>query len=509
MNARTRNFTLIALGFVFLAGCGARLPRSLRSDIRSENDKLQSAQREIDRSEKTVRDDLASAPDLFQGTTVVNEWPARLRAAREKLESARSEDRELTRIARQDRAESLQRAEWLLAGERKLRESAVSDSAAVAAGAERWLSFRRNLPSSLDAMKRERDAVRAVDFTSTAQGVAKAEQDWPAKKAVLDSRLADLRNVPETIETKWKETDKARQDAAAGKATGAEIATLIQTDEALAQAATGLPRQCDDLRAQSGQLYNAWDKILTDLDMSRRGPEEQYREKVKTVTTHYADVAAKKTEITSDEKWETVPEASFRSVENDLGMSIAHKDAGLFDSEAQTIPQPAGFAYIATPEQGRNQYGYWMNEGGHNVWMWLPAYFIMRDMLWGHDYRPIIVDDYRGYRTARDMGHTYYGQATPEAPPKYGSHGTFTQTHYASSRYVQSGGFRGSGYASHPSSGPAVSHAQPHIGSAPNEPGAGRRFGSGTPRSEPFGRRFGSSPGRRFSSPGRSFGRRR
>jgi hypothetical protein len=512
MYARVRKFGVVGLILV-LAGCGARLPRSLRSEIRSESDKLQSADRQLSRSEKTVRDDLASAPDLFQGTAVATAWPDRLRAARQKLDTARSQDRELERLAREDRAESRRRVEWVLAGERNLRESAVRDSEAVASDAEKWVGFRRNLGSSLETMKREHDSIRTVDLSSTAAAVAKAEQDWPSKKVELESRLAGLRAVPETIEKKWKETETARQDAASGKATGAEIATLIQTDEVLRQA--DLSQKADELRAQSGQLYDAWDKVLTDLDASGAS----YREKVKTVRTHYVDVPAKKTEISSDEKWVSVQEPAFRAVENDLGMSIGHKDAGLFDSEAQTVPQPAGFAYMATPEQGRNQYGYWANEGGHSVWMWGAEYLIMRELLWGRDYRPIVVDEYRGYRSYRDTGRTYYGQSTPEAPPKYGSHGTFTQTHYGSSRYVQSGGFKGSGYASRPGGSVATrpSYSEPRVGSAaPVEPGAGKRFGSGASGSSPSGRRFGSgaspsSPGRRFGSPspGRSFGRRR
>src|ERR1700676_3896841 len=123
MKARTRN--LVVLGLVVLVGCGSRLPKSLRSDIRSESDKLQAAERQLQRSEKTLKENLASAPDLFQGTPAATDWPARLRSARQKLESAKSEDRELERLEREDRAESRSRIEWLLSGERKLRESAV------------------------------------------------------------------------------------------------------------------------------------------------------------------------------------------------------------------------------------------------------------------------------------------------------------------------------------------------------------------------------------------------
>lgn len=506
MKARMR--TLVVLGFVLLAGCGSRLPKSLRSDIRSESEKLQAAERQLQRSEKTLRENLASAPDLFQGTPAATDWPARLRSARQKLESAKSEDRELERLERQDRPESRSRIEWLLSGERKLRESAVHDADAVTSSSEKWLSFRRNLSSSLDGMKREHDAVRAVDLTPAAKAVEKAEQDWPSKKPALESRLALLRAIPETAEKKWQETETIRKDAAAGKVTGAQVATLLEADEVLSQDAVELPKKVDELRAQSGQLYDAWDKILADLDVSRQGPETVYREKLKTVKTHFTDVAAKKTEVTSDEKWVDVPESSYHAVENDLGMAIAHKDAGTFDSEAQNVPQPAGFAYMAPPSEGRNQYGYWANEGGHSVWTWLPEYLIMSHLLWGHDYRPIYGDEYSRYRTFERSGRTYYGNETPTAPPKYGSHGTFTQSHYANSRYIQSGGFKSSAYASHPA---APSAARPSWSpSAPNEPSAaGKRFGG------PSGRRFGSSgaspssPGRRFGSPGRSFGRRR
>lgn len=511
MNARMRN--LAVLGFVLLAGCGPKLPRPLRTEVRAESEKLDAADRQLQRAEKTVRDDLASAPDMFQTASVATDWPARLRAARQKIENAKSQDRELQRLLRDDRAESRARVEYLLSGARTARESAERDSQAVVAAAQKWLNFRRNLSSSLDNMKKEYDTIRAVDLTPAAKAVEKAEQDWPEKKGALESRLALLRAVPQTADKKWQETEGARKDAAAGKAIGPEVALLNQTDDYFAENAAQLPKQVDELRAQSGQLYDAWDKILTDLDVSQRGGQTVYREKVKTVRTRFVDVAAKKTEVSSDEKWTDVPEPSYRAVENDLGMAIAHKDAGLFDSEATSVPQPAGYAYIAPPSQGSNQYGYWRNEGGSSVWTWLPQYLIMRELLWGNNYRPVVIGDWDRYRTYERSGRTYYGNETPAAPPKYGSHGTFTQRTYANSRYVQSGGFRGSAYSSRPgSSSPTFSRP-----SAPPPPSAsaspeGKRFGSGASRA-PSGRKFGfgsgSSSGRRFGSPGRSFGGRR
>ena len=109
----------------------------------------------------------------------------------------------------------------------------------------------------------------------------------------------------------------------------------------------------------------------------------------------------------------------------------------------------------------------------------------------------VVLDDYRGYRTAQSVGKTYYGTTPATTTPKYGTHGSFTRTTYANSRYVQSGSFKASGYSSNrfrstPSQAP---RSAPYFTG-----GAGKRFGGSH-----SGRGFGRSPGRSF---GRGFGRR-
>ena len=83
---------------------------------------------------------------------------------------------------------------------------------------------------------------------------------------------------------------------------------------------------------------------------------------------------------------------------NDLGMAIEHKSAGKYDSEAEHVAQPAGFAYIAPPGQS-NQYGYWNNSGGQNFWVFYGQYALMRDLLFHRGYRPLDYYEYRDYRT--------------------------------------------------------------------------------------------------------------
>lgn len=491
---------LLISGLVLLVSC-SRLPTALRRDIADENDRLQTAEHRVHRSQETLENDLSQRPDLFRDAPAPAQWKAQVRSDQEKLRSAETIQRELADIARRDRSDSQSRAEQLLTRERQLLEAAENDSQAVAAAAGNWVNFDRNLPSHLDQMQREYATAHNYNLMPVAKEVEQADRDWPAKKATLDERLDALRELPKQAETQWHATDALRPVASnGGKLNGSQLATLIQTDEELATDASAATAKATELQSLCGQLYDSWDKILTDLDDSHYGGDQVFRERIKTVRTHLIDVASKKTDVSSDERWVNVSQDQFRAVQNDLGMAIAHKDAGLFDSEAQTTPQPAGFAYIAPESQGSNQYGYWDHSHGQSVWTWLPEYLILRELLWHHDYRPIIADEYRAYRTAQTAGRTYYGQATPSAPPKYGTHGTFTQTHYADSRYAQHGGFSSSGYASHPGSNAGAARSEPH-----NQPGmdndhAGHRFGSGAHPSSghQFGRPGGFRAGRRF-----------
>ena len=488
---------------LFLISCAGGLPPSLQREIADERSQLAGAEQVIRRSQDALKNNLAQAPDLFAAASEPSQWSSDLNSAAAKIANAKRDEQELSRVR------DVPTARRLLAEERSLREAAVTTARATDAASSKWLSFNKNLPESLANMDREYQAIHKADLSSVAKTVAQADKDWPAKASYLDGRLADLRSIPSLVDTGWSSIAPARQDAAAGKASGKEVATLIEAETLLAQQAKALTAAPTELGALCGQLYDSWDTILTDLDQSHYGGDSLYRERLKTVRVHYTDVAAKKTETHSEEHWVNVSEPAFRAVEKDMGMAISHKDAGHFDSEAQTIPQPPGYSYIAPPEVGSNQYGRWTNDAyGHSVWTWLPEYLVLRELLWNHSYQPIVVNDYSAYRMAQRNGTSYYGQRTPDAPPTYGSHGTFTQSHYAGSRYMQSGGFKGSAYAS--AGGPAAQpRSTPSFGSSSNGSAAGKRFGrqAGSP---PMGQRYGRPSGGGFRpSGGRGFGRRR
>lgn len=511
--------TGVMIAAAALVSCGG-LPQSLKDDIASEHQRFQQAERQVKTADDAVRDAFSRRKELFAGTPVINEWPSALNTSKADLERARSADQELARLVKDSGREGVQaarnRAERLLREARDARSTALRNSDSVQAGVRKWLDFDRDLPKNLAKLQSEYDAVHTADLSAVTKTIQKAGQDWPGKKADLDSRLAGILAARTSAEEQWKGTEAARKSVAAGQVTGAAVATLLQADEALAAGGGRLTGGASELTGLSGQLYDAWDKILVDLDKNGDGSG---REKIKLVKTHYVDVPLKKTEITSDESWSDISPAQLKALEDDMGMAIAHKDAGLYDSEAHTTPQPAGFAYMATPEQGRNQYGYWSNAGlgGGSVWTWLPQYLIMRELFWGRNhYQPIYINEFNGYRSAVGSGRSYYGQETPSAAPKYGSRGTFTGKSYASSRYVQSGGFRGSGYSSpgsSTSSSRTATQPRPSSGSVfgNRDSSAGRRFGGGSSsgsRSAPSaGRRFGGGGGSR--SPARSFGGRR
>ncbi len=481
---------------LFWSGCAGSLPSSLRRQIADEHERLRDTEQEVQRLQRSVDHDLASEPELFRNAPDPAPWTARLTAGRNSLLTAEETDRELASIAGRNRPEQAAEANTLLTKERSLRRSATEDSRAAGEKADKWLNFKRDLASNLDRMKRDYDGVRQADLAPVTKTVQDAERDWPAKRDALNDRLEAVRGIQKSAEADWSSTAALCEQATSGSIGGAALATLIEASERLSDEVGAIGPKSDELRGLAGQLYDSWDKVLIDLESPEKSGEDQYRERIKTVRTHITDFDSKQTETSSSEQWLAVPGSAFHSVENDLGMAIAHKDAGLFDTEAFSTPQPAGFAYIAPETQGSNQYGYWTHDRGTSVWTWLPQYLILRELLWNHSYRPVVIDEYRGYRTAQSAGRTYYGQTTATAAPKYGTHGTFTRTSYASSRYVQSGGFKASAYASHGrSSAPSI------FGSPRAEGSAGHRFGTGA--NPASGRRFGQS------GIGRSFGRRR
>ena len=143
--------------------------------------------------------------------------------------------------------------------------------------------------------------------------------------------------------------------------------------------------------------------------------------------------------------WQIVDKRTYESMKDKLGMSVQHKPAGKFNHEATSLVQPPGYAYMCSPSQRRNHYGYWRPYGGYFLWHYYRPYYPMRGWLWGRRYTPVRDTMYNSYDANRRSGRTYFG-SDDHGRRLYGSNGTVTKRNYASSSYVSTGGFKNTQY---------------------------------------------------------------
>ncbi|MFY9726588.1 MAG: hypothetical protein WAJ87_13920 [Bryobacteraceae bacterium] len=472
----------VSIGVVLTAGLD-NLPRNLRRQIDSERASLASAQQQVDQAKIQVTSEVASESALFHAIPAAAQWPAGLAQSESQLAEARHEMDELSLLERQNRRQDREKVESLLAQESGVRASAAGSATEIQTDAAHWIELKRELPQRLDQMSSDYQAIHNFDLAPMTATVAKGETDWPEKKGDLDARAAALHAVVTQSDMLWQSSADERRQAAAGDFAHLDFATLVAAQDTLHSDASELPRRAEEVKSLDGQLYYNWDKILVDMEVRGTGGARHYDQEIRTVKTHVDDAAAKAGTSTSDEAWVDVSGPTYDAMRNDLGMAIEHKPAGKYDSEAERVAQPAGFAYMAPPGQGSNQYGYWEHRDGRDFWVFYGQYALMRDLLFNRSYRPIERYDWEGYRDSWRSGRTYYGRDEAAGAPKYGSQGTVTQDRYAGSNYARSGGFRDSQYASKsgsfrnsPYSGPGGDRNARHFGHG----------GGGEPRAPSF-----------------------
>lgn len=481
------------------------LPRSTRSAIEAERSALASTTAQMGRAKDEVGRELQSDADIFRSVPASQQWPVTLAGAQTVLQAANRDAQQLNLLEKQDRRGDRQEVEKLLADERQLRTSALRQANGVQNEASHWVDLKRHLPDDLQQMARDYQAIHGFDMTALNTAVQRAETDWPEKKPGLDARVASLKQLEARGEQIWKSSAEERRLAAANDFAHLNFGALGGDADALKAAAADLPRESAEITTLTGQLYNSWDKLLVDM-RKRGGADEQ---EIRTVTTHLQDAAAKSGDTTSDERWVEVSPATYQALHNDLGMAIEHKAAGKYDSEADRVAQPAGFAYVA-PNGQSNQYGYWDHSGGRDFWVFYGQYALMRDLLFNHSYRPLDRTEWEDYRGYQRTGRTYYGNDYEAGLPKYGSQGTATADRYAGSNYAKGGGFKDSKYASKSGNYRDSRFATPGA-SDPNGDHSPKRFGSsGRPDSPHFTPPSRPAPRPSFHPPssGRRFGRR-
>jgi len=501
---------LTTLIIVVLVNAFDHLPGSVRAQIDSERGTLASAQRELKSIEDTVTRETQAQASFFAAIAASRQWPGLFQNAAGSLQAAGRDMDELSRLEKQGHYRDREQAEHLLADERRLRTAPVGQASSVQSDASHWLSRKQQLPAEVEAMQRDYQTIHGYDLAPLAATVAHAETDWPEKKPDLEARLGSVRGIVTHDDELWQSTAASRAAASAGKIDDGDAGTLLVSADELKASADSLPKQAGELQSLSGQLYDSWDKVLVDMEARGFGSSREYDQKIRTVRTHAGAT-------TSEEAWVSVPQSTYDSMHNDLGMAISQKPAGKYDSEADHVPQPAGFAYVAPPAQGSNQYGHWEQHDGRSFWVFYGQYALLRDLLFNRDYRPLDRRDWEGYRTERGQGHTYYGQdaESSASAPKYGTNGTTTQERYSGSTYAKGGGFRDSQYATRSGSYRDSPYASPSARDheADQSPKTfGRNARPGEPHAEPE-HSFHPAPRpapRRFPSGGggRRFGRR-
>jgi hypothetical protein len=425
------------------------LPRALRTDITSEQKSLATAQQQLAAARSELTNELRAEPDLFRVRSLDSRLPARLTGADNSLQTAARDLQTLAGYAKANRRGDRDKVSNLLREEKKLRSAATDEVSAVQSEAKQWIERKKHLPEQVAQMERDYQAVRSANLVNLTNAVQKAENDWPEKKSDLESRLVGVATIPSDAEKQWQGSADMRRKVAANDLAGLDYAGLIGAADGLHQDSLAIPQKSKELEDLSGQLYDSWDKILVDLDTARGGDQKLYKEKIRTVRTHFIDPAAKKSETKTNEGWVDVSQAQYQSVEHNLGMAIEHKSAGKYDAEAERVAQPAGFAYVAPPNQRSNQYGYWDQRGGQSFWVWFPQYLILRDLLYNRYYPPLTAGEYYDYHTTWRSGRTYYGyeRSGGVTVPRYGTAGTHTQQRYNDNTFARSGGYKDSKYA--------------------------------------------------------------
>src|SRR5205807_6548031 len=116
-------------------------------------------------------------------------------------------------------------------------------------------------------MERDYKALHAVDLAPLTATVQKAETDWPAKKADLQARLDNVRDILSRADQSWQASAASRQAAAANDVAKLDFGALFAAADTVKSAAVDLPKKTDELKQLSNQLYESWDKLLVDMQV--------------------------------------------------------------------------------------------------------------------------------------------------------------------------------------------------------------------------------------------------
>lgn len=396
-----KNRSLVILAIVIIAVMAIvaaaglnNLPKNLQSSVVAASTQVSKDRALFEEQRKKIERTLQQEPELFRARATA--WKSRIEQAQTDVSKAEAELSALKKLTEENRREDARKVEEGLARLESLRAGSIQQVQPIGLEVERWLSYKRDLPKQLQTMNARYEAVRAFDVESAAAAARTAMTDWPAKRPDLEARLTALTELKTRAEQTWNTSAEPRAQAGKKNDESLDYAVLFQSADQLDQAERQTREGAETVNQLAGQLYVNWDKLLLDV--------EKDRQRVRFVRTRFRDAALQGGQASQEEKWEPIAPARLEQLERNVGMVIAHKPAGKYDSEADSGPQAPGYAYVA-PHGQSNAYGSWNN----GMWTWLPQYLILSHMLRGPSMPPIMTGDYGSYQRARERGNIFYG----------------------------------------------------------------------------------------------------
>tara|TARA_B100000809_G_scaffold243753_1_gene269060 strand:+ start:3780 stop:5405 length:1626 start_codon:yes stop_codon:yes gene_type:complete len=183
---------------------------------------------------------------------------------------------------------------------------------------------------------------------------------------------------------------------------------------------------------------NHWSALKLDIGRGMSGYHSYYELWVEgTETSTYHKYKIMEDGKITTTQWQTVDEKFFWDNYDNLGMALATKPLGVFESETNKIAEPAGLALVAKPVMvngkptGSNQYGEWQtNPSGNSFFHYYGMYRMAGDLIGGGLYG---YNDYDHY-SRRSRSKSYYGSSR-----QFGTSGsrTMKQSSLKNSNFVK------------------------------------------------------------------------
>lgn len=353
------------------------------------------------------------------------------------------------------------------------REGLLNQLNTVTNDLDQWLGFKRNLGEKAQQYRANYQAITEADLERPRGLLQRAEKDWPnTDHSAVTKTLAGAEDARAKASAVWRQHLPAHQQAMRGNITQAVCQDLPQAWDTMSQLRASISAAQEGIPARIHELYSAWEKQLVDMEIIE-GYEVKFRHEYRTVQVSIPKGGGKPEGPVVNEAWEPVTKEVYNAMESYMGMAVAHKALGRYDSQAVQQVTPPGYSFMAPPEAKGNQLGRWQSPvNDSSLWKWLPAYAGLGALLWGTHHTPTVMD-YRRYQDQLQRRQVYFGDR--QGRPLFGNLGVVTALHLANSVYYRNNMFKSTRYITSGRTYRGTRYEQSYRSSG----SSGSRFGGG------------------------------